>query len=320
MRALVPVLAVLLTGCNLPIPEPGDFPRHRPLQARIAPADHSSRQIRFHLSRPAYVAVFEVVPGAGVSLLYPSYRGADRRLHAGWHSPSSRFARSAWRHRSWTENRPRYLYLIASDRPLMVERFARSPSALRHELGPYAFASHDPRRTMSMLDDLVLGPRADQEWTRDVYVQWPEQRMRDERVAYRCSTGQVIRVPATATRTDVQRICARYERTVREDHPRRDTTTVRKPSKRRPEARPEAEAPRRPAARPGSQTPGKRSGDGKGVQRERLDQRRPRAAPAPSLPTRPEPEAGRRVEEPVRGVTAGRPEPGAPPRPGENED
>lgn len=281
MRALLPVLAVLLSACNVPFQEPVDFPRHRPLEARIAPGDHSSRQVRFHLSRPAYVAVFEVVPGAGVTVLYPSRGSAGRRLRSGWHSPSAHAARSAWRYGSRGDGRPRYLYLLASDRPLRIEPFARSPSALRRALGPHAFAGHDPRRTMAMLDDLVLGAGFDQDWTRDVYMEWPEQRRREERVAYRCSTGQVIRVPSTATRADVQRICGRFKPSTPAQAPRRDTTTVRKPSNRRPEARPEAEAPRRPAARPSTATPRQRSSDGNEVEREKLDQRRPRAAPVP---------------------------------------
>lgn len=345
MRALVPVLAVLLSGCNLPLQEPMDFPRHRPLDARITSGDPASRQVRFQLSRPAYVAVFEVVPGGGVSVLYPAGADAGRRLRSGWHSPSVWSRRGGWRYGFWTYNGPRYLYLVASEHPLRVDRFVRSPGALRHALGPNAFASHNPRRTMAMLDDLVLGASTDQEWTSDVYVQWPEERRLEAPVvAYRCSNGQLIYLPSTVSGGNVQQICAQS------DHPKpaadtvkSDTTAVRKPSRRRPEVPPGAEAPRRPAARPGT-TPEKRSGDREEGKRERLDPQRPRATPIspparrpesrptdagallpraevpretpapgpgggaarPAAPA-PEPAAPPRVEDPARGSAAGRP-------------
>lgn len=281
MRALLPVLAVLVSACNAPFQEPVDFPRHRPLEARIAPGDVSSRQVRFHLSRPAYAAVFEVIPGGGVSVLYPTPADADRRLRSGWHSPSGWARRGGWRDGFRTHYRPRYLYLVASERPLRVDRFARSPYALRQALGPNAFASHDPRRTMAMLDDLVLAGTFDQEWTSDVYVQWPEERRREELVAYRCSNGGVIHVPRT-TRGSLQHLCAQYDPPKPAvDTVKSDTTTVRKPSRRRPEVRPEAEAPRRPATRPGT-TPENRTGDREEGTRERLDRPRPRPRATPA--------------------------------------
>lgn len=321
MRALVPGLAILLSACNLPLQEPIEFPRHRPLDALITSGDPGSRRIRFHLSRPAYAAVFEVVPGGGVSVLYPARRDAGRRLRSGWHSPSVWGTRRGWRHGFSGHGGPRYLYLVASEHPLRVDRFVRSPGVLRHALGPNAFAGHNPRRTMAMLDHLVLGAGTDHEWTSDVYVEWPEERRRDALVTYRCPNGRVIHVPSTVRGRNLQQICAHYDQPkAAVDTVKRDTTTVRKPSRRRPEVPPEAEAPRRPAARPGT-TPEKRSGDREEGKRERLDPQRPRATPAapprqtgprggaarPEAPA-PEPAAPRRVGDPARGSAPGRPE------------
>lgn len=219
MRTLLTslALAATLTACasaggagapGLPSADRGrsserwEYARQRPLDAHIIPTSHSG--LSFSLSRPAHVAVFEVVPGQGVGLVYPSYGGQRELLGAGYHNPllggTDDFR---WAYRDATPYtrlpQPRYIYLIASERPLDVGEFVRNPTALRSTFGLSRFASWNAHQTLDDLDALVVRGVGPEQWTSDLYVIWPETRQGNsyaqQQVVIRCSDGRAVLVP-----------------------------------------------------------------------------------------------------------------------------
>lgn len=78
MRALATLgLLALLSGCALRSTPHHDYSSAydgTPLRARIV--DVTGRLL-VSTNRPAHVAVFEIVPGRGVGLLYPAYTSED---------------------------------------------------------------------------------------------------------------------------------------------------------------------------------------------------------------------------------------------------
>lgn len=45
----------------------------------------ASRDVSFRVSRPAYVAIFQITPGYGTRMLYPQYGGEDNYVREGYH-------------------------------------------------------------------------------------------------------------------------------------------------------------------------------------------------------------------------------------------
>ncbi|GAC1477976.1 MAG: hypothetical protein NVS1B4_21350 [Gemmatimonadaceae bacterium] len=158
--------------------------------------------LSFTLNRPAYVAIFEVMPGRGARLIYPALN--DRRTlfdegfsrvftdpypTARWYYASS-YSRSA---------EPTYLYLVASARPLRTNHLVDSPGALYWAMGSH-FASLNHSRTFDALESLVLDDRQGAEWTGDVLVLWPNApesfyASRPQQRIVQCANGRVLVLP-----------------------------------------------------------------------------------------------------------------------------
>ncbi len=150
-----------------------------PLDARLyAPA---GGRLQFAVSRAAYVAIFEVAPGRGVSLTYPAGVGdTQRRFISGSHSvhaPGFLPGRSLYRSIEWGGYyEPSYLVLIASERPLRVHRMLRNGSALLTEIGFATFHSMANIHAVYRLAEQIVPDPERTEWTYDTYVIWPEVR------------------------------------------------------------------------------------------------------------------------------------------------
>lgn len=330
MRAMLPILALVLStsACALPYSSGTYSPEGRnyqPLRARIVTHDN----LAVRLNRPAYVAVFEILPGRGVGLVYPTAGQADGFMSGGfiplWR-PSNFYQASYLPDAfGYTAQAPRYLLLIASDEPLRVERFARSPMALRSTLGFQRFASWNPYSLMDDLAEAVLPAMVDDNsWTSDVYVQWPEPRaLRDSRtrlVAVRCSNGRIFYAPLEYLTEGSQACPVAVTRS--DTTARADTAAIRKLPERpriqprrgdavesrerviraRLQERPQGERPDRPAR---DEDARRRVGPRPEVSRpERPERSEPRSAPRPEREVRP---AGERPERPA-------PEPERPPK------
>ncbi|CAN5355588.1 hypothetical protein BH23GEM4_BH23GEM4_00030 [soil metagenome] len=200
MRKIFALLLLApLASCALNSSPARTSVRDAPLTAGIFPL---GGRISFNLSRPAHVAIFEVVPGRGVGLMYPSAAAQDRQLTAGLHQPFFGFSDFRWGYLpalpiSNVVEGPRILYLIASERPLDLDRLIQHPTALRSELGLARFASYQPFSTIDDLDAMLLGGMPPTQYATDYYVIWPEPRYESPRVVYAtltCASGRTVTV------------------------------------------------------------------------------------------------------------------------------
>jgi hypothetical protein len=248
MRTLLSLgLAALLSACAVQTgpryaPHADASYPFGPMEARIL--DVNGR-LDVWTSRPAYVAIFEIVPGQGVGLLYPAFSEERSYLHGGTHSLWLSRSRSYYSHflasHPSTDDMPRYLYMIASDAPLRLSRFVRAPGALRSTLGLSRFSAFNPYSVMEDLEALVVPRGSGHEWASDVYVLWPQRRYRGDVTAMdwvrvRCRDGRVIEGPSYY----VFDACNTGSRQVPPLAQRPDTTTTggdsaQVPTRRRPE-------------------------------------------------------------------------------------
>src|SRR5688500_7001801 len=155
---LAAALAVAVAACAAPSrPTLGAAPdMAAPLDARLFPPHYGSVPVQ--LSKPAYVALFEVIPGRGAALLYPQSGTGFQQVTESW--VPVRYSASRWLYTTDVQRRggyvsanfavgydqyrgydpygfarPRYLFLVASEEPLAVEQFQDDPASIRRYLG-----------------------------------------------------------------------------------------------------------------------------------------------------------------------------------------
>ncbi|HEX5580900.1 MAG TPA: hypothetical protein VFX39_04930, partial [Gemmatimonadaceae bacterium] len=176
-----------------------------PLEAAILPPHYG--QVPLHLNKPAYVALFEVIPGRGVSLLYPQSGSGFVQVREAWvplrynpqrwmyasnvYSSFNRigdygtgyddyagYARGAAYGGAYdgslhpVQQAPRYLFLVASEDPMAIERFQGEIGAIRDYLGRAQYTSMRPEETMEELAFAILPYMSEERWVTDVYVDW----------------------------------------------------------------------------------------------------------------------------------------------------
>lgn len=167
--------AVLTAACatSLPTREAGLAPP--PLTARWF--DPTGRGLRFILSEPAYVAIFDITPGSGAALIYPA-PSARQYERAGLVTPLvSHFVPGFSAYvpsiiQSYHSG-PRFLLLIASRSPLRLEGLYTA-GGMRRRIGSAHFASYFGHRTLEHVLDSVLPLQADPDWAVDVLTIWPD--------------------------------------------------------------------------------------------------------------------------------------------------
>ena len=256
MRAVLFSLAMLLplAACALPQTSNRFSSPDAPLRASIwAP---TSNGITFQVNRPAHVALFQIVPGGGVSMVYPRFGIEEGLQRAGNHFASTRgvwnrglnsldspfsYASGMSRYGARLQQ-PIYLFMIASEAPLRISDFVgyHSSLALRSALGFSRFAAFNPYSTMEDVAALVLPLQGGGDWATDVYTYWPESRFDNNVPRYRavyCQNGRQILVPLHSGVT----ACPGDQRNRGEAPPLRaptpgDSAEVNKPSRRRPVA------------------------------------------------------------------------------------
>lgn len=233
--ALLPLL--MLAACSLPQqPESRAFTRYAPLQAHITATTASGPL--FHVNRPAYVAMFYIVPGSGVSMLYPGFGSGslDGRVFAGSHFASPRINnREQYIFTAGLSSRPRFYFLIASDRPLNVQQFGAFGHGLQSRLGTgyHSFSAYSTMEDLARLTLPNLGNEGS--WTTDMYVDWPSVISREPSsgwVLVRCN-GYEMYVPYSRVSLVRQVICeARNDAERRID--REDGEELVRPKTRKP--------------------------------------------------------------------------------------
>jgi hypothetical protein len=141
--------------------------------------------------------MFEIIPGRGVTLVYPrtsrqvwasDMHYADLTLQPGrmyYYTDPFGLARF----------QPRYYYAIASTAPLDLRRLHASLGATRRMLGRM-YGSFRPYDVIDRLTELVVPMQSDEDWATDLFIDWPGVPSVPRSVlAYqfvRCANGRVL--------------------------------------------------------------------------------------------------------------------------------
>lgn len=321
------VLLALLSACGgLPAPTAHPSPG-TPLRAWISPPGPVGLHgvVGFQINRPAHVAIFEIVPGRGVGMIYPSFSGDAAFLPAGYHTTWRGLASHRWGYMPSlvysSSAQPRFLFLVASEAPLRVSNFAASPMGLRGTIGLRQFTAWNPYATMDELTQMILPLQSWGDWTTDLYVEWPEptRAIQPQYVVVVCRDGRQLLVPAGYG----FRGCPGEVATVVRpgDEPSDPEEGVDVPTRRRPEPVAEVDQPRTRPAVAEDEDSDRRAGQRDPRPRERDpievgERERERVVPTPVrevVPSRErEPRAEPRSAEPR--TEPGRGEPRAEPR------
>ena len=238
-----------------------------PLRVRLT--ESIGEGLVLHLNRPAHTAVFQIVPGQGVALVYPDigqravYNAGETRLTP--RIASHRFSRydnvqrSAHSFASRINQGPRHLLVIASERPLQTSHFRGG--MLRQVMGTSSYTTMNSRRVVDDLLAVVVPPQPDESWDADVITVWPsvnEVRLPSgELYRVRCRSGASVWVPlelAAAACRNPTRVLPPQADSAGHQPPTSDSTGVRKPGGHRPQPEPEVGGSgetRRPATRLG---------------------------------------------------------------------
>src|SRR5262245_61427096 len=143
-------------------------PAPRPLPTVIEPLEvdvarpHNGK-LYIQTNRPAYVAVFDIVPERGVALVYPVSARQRRFVVSGlrevpvWWEPS-RVTYHGAGVPARRSDPARYVYVLASDRPLRLTNEAFENDYLYDALGPRAYRATNPYATMRALARQFLQP------------------------------------------------------------------------------------------------------------------------------------------------------------------
>lgn len=149
-----------------------------PLKVRLyAP---TGGPLSYNLSEPAYVAIFAVTRGHGISLLYPySASQAGHRSHAGLNREAVYAGSTGWGFAGGARfgHRPLFgqadaYFVIASKYPLPVEAMIQSPYLLRGLGGVDRFRASSLSEAWGALEAILVEGLPDEAWASDVYLNW----------------------------------------------------------------------------------------------------------------------------------------------------
>jgi len=229
--------AIVFAGCSsgtrviyLPAPSPATAPEPAPLPpVGIVLAGVSDSRVQVSTNQHAYVALFEIVPDRGVTLVYPVSRRQRQAEHAGsswlpvswqWSRDDDRYSVSSTGSGGFGGGigrpaRPtvRYVYAIASERPLRITDRALDDDYLRQVLVTRAWRTADPYEVIEKLSRHFVPAQHEEDWGEDLLemdLVRPTRPMRTARVY--CPDGSVVHVrddiadrgwcpPATGRRT-----------------------------------------------------------------------------------------------------------------------
>lgn len=201
LRGGVALLLLAAAGaCMAPTPRLAATPDPLvALDARIFPPYNG--QVAFSVNKAAHVALFEIVPGYGVSLLYPTSGSGFTQVRENW--VPLRYSAQRWLYASnrysdpapgqWSGfdygygtgyyapissrgmrrvTSPRYLFLVASEEPIEVGQFQHKLDGLRQFLGPNMYSGYQPYDVMETLAYALVPYAGDERWATDVFVDW----------------------------------------------------------------------------------------------------------------------------------------------------
>lgn len=188
---VVPALLLVAAACGSPAAQTSRTSPDPPLEASLL---QPTSGLGFYVSQQAYVALFDIVPGGGIGLVYPH---TGRELHnPTWAGPQ-------WISRSvpyWPATyRPpalgavHYLFLIASRQPLNIEDYVGYSDYLRARLTNVVYTGN-AYSAMNALVEEVVPSQPDEDWTTAVYIVYGASRGRRPTRIYqlvKCVDGQI---------------------------------------------------------------------------------------------------------------------------------
>lgn len=148
------------------------------IHAQLLPST-SSNIVAFHVSEPAYVAVF-AFHRSSATLLYPQRRGQLAPLDAGVHRAFTSQAMLPFSSRAMQRMAPHFsaaprpitYLLIASAYPLNVASLIHNPERLRRDMR-FSMVGFSDQATISYLTELAVPPNIpDEAWTSDLWHGW----------------------------------------------------------------------------------------------------------------------------------------------------
>jgi hypothetical protein len=144
--------------------------------------------------------MFEIVPGRGVTMVYPFFQGHTIASSAHYANLALQPGRMFYHtdpfgHASY---QPRSYYAIASVAPLNLARFQTSLGATRRLLGQM-YGSYRTYDVIDRLTEEIVPMQSDEDWATDLFVDWPMPPTPSFAMYYlsvRCTNGRVIQVPS----------------------------------------------------------------------------------------------------------------------------
>jgi hypothetical protein len=198
LTALVLATAAVAGCANAPRVQGVAAEAPPPLRVWVSFPIGSSQVYPIFTNREAYVAMFEIVPGRGVTMVYPFFQGHTIASSAHYANLALQPGRMFYHtdpfgHASY---QPRSYYAVASIAPLNLARFQTSLGATRRVLGQM-YGSYRTYDVIDRLTEEIVPMQADEDWATDVFFDWPM--TPTPRFAYyrivSCANGRVIHAP-----------------------------------------------------------------------------------------------------------------------------
>jgi hypothetical protein len=198
---VVLVAALFFSGCThyhaapagAPAPQPDrvEAPEPEPVEPlELDIGRPSAGKLLLQTNRPAYVAIFEIIPNRGVTLIYPA---AD-------HQRNMVISGLTWVPLWWSPRRvsasDRYIYAVAAEEPLRLSAETFEGGYFSRALGVRIFRAESPYATMRAISRTVVPSVAEEEWAEDAQVitsTYLTETYRTVRV--HCPGGRVFEVP-----------------------------------------------------------------------------------------------------------------------------
>ena len=182
-----------------PTPTPAPAPAPAPLSPLEVDIGRPHRgQLLVQTNRPAYVALFEIVPGQGVTLVHPSSARERRFMISGprrmpvWFE-EARVTPAA--SRGPAREPVRYIYALASDEPLRITDEAFLAGYMRRVLGPITYRGEHPYATMRAIASRFAPSVQDEKWAEDAIALGGGRREPQHIARVYCPGGVVMEIP-----------------------------------------------------------------------------------------------------------------------------
>lgn len=200
MRSIVSLsVLALATGCLTATPTTHSTIAPPALQAWIGFPPGSSPDFPIYLNRSAYVALFEIIPNRGVTLLYPQTERFAYAHDVHYVSMTIQPGRMLYTDATFANYslQPRYYYLVASELPLNLARLQESLGGIRRVLGKH-YLAHRPFDVIDRLTSYVVPRQPDEHWATDLLVDWPAPPPPRLAIHYvQCANGRILAVHAS---------------------------------------------------------------------------------------------------------------------------